>query len=68
MHRRKPSKQGDRSTEERIPDVHAPGFVYECRRQSRLANEADAADRELADFMDQALDELLLMSDFEQRR
>jgi hypothetical protein len=38
-----------------VPDTRGPGFAQECRRQSRLAAHADAADVELQRFMDDAL-------------
>lgn len=68
MHRKKSSKQGDRSAGGWMPDVHAPNLAYECRRQSRLANETDSADPDLTRLMDAALDDLLLLCDLEERR
>jgi len=41
-----------------VPDTRRPGFAEECRRQSRLAAQADAADADLQDFMDAALADL----------
>jgi Protein of unknown function (DUF3018) len=41
-----------------VPDARGPGFAEECRRQSRLAAQADAADADLQDFMDTALADL----------
>ncbi|HLZ78469.1 MAG TPA: antitoxin MazE family protein [Sphingomonas sp.] len=41
-----------------VPDIRRPGFAEECRRQSRLVAEADAADHDLAAFMDAALVDL----------
>jgi len=38
-----------------VPDTRSPGFAQECRRQSRLAAHADAADVELQRLMDDAL-------------
>ncbi|MBF0306447.1 MAG: antitoxin MazE family protein [Alphaproteobacteria bacterium] len=38
-----------------VPDTRRPGFADECRRQSKLAAEADAADDVLRNFMDEAL-------------
>ncbi|MDQ2917542.1 MAG: antitoxin MazE family protein [Casimicrobiaceae bacterium] len=38
-----------------VPDTRRPSFVKECRRQSRLAAQADMADAALSDFMDDAL-------------
>ncbi len=40
-----------------VPDVDAPGFDEEARRQSRLVSEADADDDDLA-FIDSHADEL----------
>jgi len=48
------------------PDFHASHFFEECRRQSRLANEADPTDPELALFMGAALDDLLRLCDSEE--
>lgn len=42
-----------------VPDTRRAGFAQECRRQSRIVAEADARDRELQDFMDAALTDLL---------
>ena len=38
-----------------VPDTRRPGFPAECRRQSKLASQADRADVEMMDFMDEAL-------------
>ena len=38
-----------------VPDTRSPGFAQECRRQSRLAAHAEAADVELQRLMDDAL-------------
>ena len=38
-----------------VPDTRRPGFAEECRRQSRLAAQADLADTELLRFLDEAL-------------
>lgn len=38
-----------------VPDTRRPGFAKECRRQCRLAAEADRADASLLQFMDEAL-------------
>ncbi len=38
-----------------VPDTRRPGFAEECRRQSRLAAEADMADRDMQQWMDEAL-------------
>jgi hypothetical protein len=41
-----------------VPDSSQPGFTDECRRQSLLVAEADAADDELNAFLDAALADL----------
>ena len=41
-----------------VPDTRRPGFAAECKRQSDLASQADAADTELLAFMDAALSDL----------
>lgn len=41
-----------------VPDTRRPDFAEECRRQSRLAAQADAADADLGHFMDEALADL----------
>lgn len=38
-----------------VPDTRRPGFAEECRRQSRLAADADAADAALMRLLDEAL-------------
>lgn len=38
-----------------VPDTRRPNFAEECRRQSRLAAQADVADTELQQFMEDAL-------------
>jgi hypothetical protein len=38
-----------------VPDTRRPDFAAECRRQSQLAAQADAADVAMLDFMDAAL-------------
>lgn len=40
-----------------VPDTRRPGFVEECRRQSRLVAASDLADRDLANFLEAALGE-----------
>ena len=37
-----------------VPDTRRPSFAAECRRQSKLAAQADMADGEMMDFMDEA--------------
>ena len=41
-----------------VPDTRRPGFADECRRQSRLAAQADQADTVLQHLMDEALGEI----------
>ncbi len=41
-----------------VPDTRRPGFAEECRRQSQVVAAADAADRDLDDFLDAALADL----------
>ena len=38
-----------------VPDTRRPDFTAQCRRQSRLAAQADIADTDLQHFMDDAL-------------
>ena len=38
-----------------VPDTRRPDFAAECKRQSKLAAQADRAEVEMLDFMDQAL-------------
>jgi len=41
-----------------VPDTRRPGFAEECQRQSKLASQADRADVDMMDFMDQALSDV----------
>lgn len=41
-----------------VPDTRRPGFSAECRRQCRLVAQADSADTDLQQFMDDALTDL----------
>ena len=41
-----------------VPDTRRPDFDAECRRQSALAAQSDAADTELSEFLDQALSDM----------
>jgi hypothetical protein len=41
-----------------VPDTRRPGFAEECRRQSKLAAQADLADVEMMDFMDEVLSDV----------
>ena len=47
------------------PDSRQPGFAEECRRQSRLVAEADAADPSLAAFLDEALADVAASGEWE---
>jgi hypothetical protein len=38
-----------------VPDTRQPDFGAECQRQSRLAAQADMADKDMQHFMDAAL-------------
>lgn len=41
-----------------VPDARSPGFAEMCQVQSAAVAEADAADRDVQDFMDAALTDL----------
>jgi len=41
-----------------VPDTRRPGFAAECQRQSKLAAQADMADVEIMDLMDEALSDV----------
>ena len=51
-------KAGLRPVQLWVPDTGRPGFAEECRRQSRLAAQADQADTSMEHFMDEALADL----------
>ena len=38
-----------------VPDTRRPDFAAECQRQSRLVSQADKADAEMMEFMDEVL-------------
>lgn len=38
-----------------VPDTRRPDFAEECRRQSRLAAQADRVDMDMLHLMDEAL-------------
>lgn len=48
-------KAGLRLVQLWVPDTRRPDFAAECQRQSRLAAQADKADKEMQQFMDAAL-------------
>jgi hypothetical protein len=50
--------QGMRPVQIWVPDTRRPGFENECRRQSRLAAEADESDAELLALLNDALSDL----------
>ncbi len=41
-----------------VPDTRRPDFAVECKRQSKLASEADGADAEMLEFMDAVLSDV----------
>ena len=41
-----------------VPDTRRPDFAAECRRQSLLVSQADAADTEMMKLMDAALSDV----------
>ncbi|WP_286817216.1 antitoxin MazE family protein [Desulfobacter sp. UBA2225] len=41
-----------------VPDTRRPEFTDECRRQSRLAAQADRANAALLDFMNNAVTDI----------
>ena len=41
-----------------VPDTRRPGFAAECKRQSKLASEADRADPDMLKFMDAVLSDV----------
>ena len=41
-----------------VPDTRRPDFAAECKRQSKLASEADNADAEMRDFMGAVLSDV----------
>ena len=51
-------KAGLRPIQLWVPDTRLPGFAEECHRQSLLAAAADAADKDLLEFMDKVLDDI----------
>ena len=41
-----------------VPDTRLPHFAQECRRQSRIAAQADIADTDMQQLMDAALSDV----------
>ena len=54
-------KRGLRPVPTSVLDTRQPGFIEECRRQSRLVAEADLKDPELLEFLDAAWEDLAAM-------
>ncbi len=54
-YRQKMRSQGLRLIQIWVPDTRKPNFKAECRRQSRLANEADLNDMNMLEIMDDAV-------------
>jgi hypothetical protein len=54
-HRNALRRAGLRLVQIWVPDTRRPDFAEECRRQSRLAAQADIADTDMQRFMDEAL-------------
>ena len=57
-HREALRRAGLRPVQIWVPDTRRAGFAEECRRQSRLAAQADAADSDMQHWMDEALTDL----------
>lgn len=57
-HRGALRKAGLRPVQIWVPDTRRPNFAAECRRQSRLAAQANLADVDVQHFMDEALVDL----------
>jgi hypothetical protein len=57
-HRQAKREAGLRLVQLWVPDTRSEGFDEECRRQTRLAAEADRSDAELGALMDDALQDL----------
>ena len=51
-------KAGLRPVQIWVPDTRRPDFAAECRRQSKLASQADMADVEMMDFMAECLSDV----------
>lgn len=54
-HREALRKAGLRPIQIWVPDTRRPDFAEACRRQSRLAAQADMVDADMQRFMDEAL-------------
>ena len=51
-------KAGLRPIQIWVPDTRRPDFAEQCRRQSSLVGEADRADTDLMEFMDEILEDM----------
>lgn len=54
-HRNAQRMAGLRPVQIWVPDTRRPDFAEECRRQSRLAAEADRLDTDMLHWMDETL-------------
>lgn len=41
-----------------VPDTRQPNFAAECKRQSKLVSQSDAADVEMMEFMNKVLSDV----------
>lgn len=57
-HRDALRKAGLRPVQIWVPDTRRPGFAAACRRQSRLAAQADIVDTDVPQLLEQALADL----------
>jgi len=57
-HRDALRKSGLRLVQIWVPDTRRPDFAEECRRQSRLVSQADMADTDMPQFLDDVLSDL----------
>ena len=58
QHRWKLRAEGLRPVQLWVPDTRSPEFAQECKRQSRLVAQSDMEDKELQEFLDQALEDV----------
>ncbi|WP_323074145.1 antitoxin MazE family protein [Mycetohabitans endofungorum] len=54
-HRDALRKAGLRPIQIWVPDTHRPDFAQECRRQSQLVAQADMADPDMQQFVDETV-------------
>jgi len=57
-HRDALRRSGLRPVQLWVPDTRRPDFAAECRRQSLLVSQADMADTDMQQFLDDALADL----------